>query len=102
MKSGLLLGLVGLSIVGCSKGGAARDPGRDAADAVNDTRVLRDVQGAVNDLIRAGGDCDAIRAAKGPALQKLDEAAGKVQTIAGQRTLEALRKQAGNTISSCE
>ena len=94
--------LLGLGLLACSKSGTARDPGRDAADIASDTRVLQDAQGAVNDLIRAGGDCEAIRAAKGPALAKLDEATGKVRTAAGRQTLEALRKQAGNTISSCE
>ena len=68
----------------------------------SDTAVLRDVQDAVNTLVRAGGDCEAVGAAKATALRKLDQAAPKVRTIAGQQTLETLRKQAGAVIGACE
>jgi hypothetical protein len=78
------------------------DVGKDTAAFAQDTRVLEESQGAVNAVIRAGVDCEAVSAAKGEALQKLEEATKRVQTAAGRQTLEMQRKQLSAALSACE
>ena len=103
------LGVVlGLLLAACGKGGEKADEkpkgdlGAQAANIASDTAVLRDAQDAVNQVIRAGTDCDAVKPVHAEAVRRLDEAAGKVRTPAGRSTLEALRTQAGNIAHNCE
>jgi hypothetical protein len=99
---------LGVLLVRCGKGGepsAAKpkqDLGAQTANIASDTAVLRDAQDAVNQVIRAGTDCDAVKPAYAEAIRRLDEATAKLRTPAGRATLDALRTQAGSIAHSCE
>lgn len=91
-----LLAAAGLSA--CSSGEAPKD----TTAIAQDTRVLEDAQAAVNVVIRAAPDCEAMASAKEEAQQKLQDAAQRVQTAAGRQTLEMLQKQLGAALGACE
>jgi hypothetical protein len=90
--------LAALGLVACSSG----EPPKDTTAIAQDTRVLEDAQAAVNVVVRAAPDCEAMAAAKGDALQKLEQATQRVQTAAGRQTLEMLNKQLGAVLGACE
>jgi hypothetical protein len=53
-------------------------------------------------VIRAQGDCDAVKAALPEAEAKLQEALSKVRTAPGRASLEALRMQVTRTADACD
>jgi hypothetical protein len=75
--------------------------GQRTAEITADTSVLRDAQGAVNEVLRNAGDCDAARPHIAVARTKLSEAGAKIQTIAGRTTLDALQKQLNDVAQNC-
>jgi outer membrane murein-binding lipoprotein Lpp len=66
-----------------------------------DMGTMREAIAAANDVIRASGDCDAARPLIAAANSRLDEAARKIQTGAGQQTLDALRKKVKDVADGC-
>jgi hypothetical protein len=86
-------------------GGSEKPPGPNLGDQagalMNDTRVVREAQAAVNVVVRATGDCDEVKATKDEALRQLDEAAPRVRTVGGQQQLDALRKRLNAVVESC-
>ena len=66
-----------------------------------DMSVMREATGAANDVIRAAGDCDAVRPLLPAANARLDEASRKIQTGGGRQTLEALRKKVRDAAEQC-
>jgi hypothetical protein len=77
------------------------DIGTQAAKIEEDTAILRDANGAANQVVRNAGDCDAVKAALPEAAKKLDEAAKLVRTAAGQQTIDTLRKQVRTIAEAC-
>jgi hypothetical protein len=75
--------------------------GSQTADVVTDTRVLKEANAAAAEVIRAGGDCDAVKAALPETNRKLDEAEQNVRTETGRVSLAAIRKQVNNAASIC-
>jgi hypothetical protein len=71
------------------------------ADIAHDTALLQGAESAANRVIHNAQDCDAARAALVETNRVLDEAKGKVRSIAGQVTLDALRTQVKNIATSC-
>jgi len=63
--------------------------------------TMREAVAASNDVIRASGDCDAARPLIAAANARLEEAARKIQTGAGQQTLDALRKKVKDVADGC-
>lgn len=104
-KTALLAGVLPLLLVTCQKkpeGAApAKDIGAQAADVVSDTAALREANGAANPVVRAAGDCDAVKAALPEAIQRLDAVAGSVRTVAGRASLEAIRKRVSTIAETC-
>jgi hypothetical protein len=66
-----------------------------------DINVMREANGAADDVIRAAGDCDAVRPLLPAAKARMDEAARKIQTAAARQTLEALRKKVREVAENC-
>lgn len=102
----LLAGVLPLLLVACQKkpegaAPAAKDIGAQAADVVSDTAALREANAAANPVVRAAGDCDAVKAALPEANQRLDAAAGSVRTISGRTTLDAIRKRVNTIAETC-
>jgi len=67
----------------------------------HDTALLHEAEAAANRVIQNAQDCDAARAALVETNRTLEEARGKVRSIAGQVTLDALRTQVKNIAQSC-
>lgn len=66
-----------------------------------DMNTMREANAAANDVIRAAGDCDAVRPLLAAANARMDEAARHVQTATGQQMLDALRKKVRDVAENC-
>jgi hypothetical protein len=107
-RSVVLALFVAGSLAGCKAKEAAAPPadkpgdlGTATANIAADTATLREAQGAVNEVVRAGDDCDAVKQALPEANRQIDAAAGKVRTPAGRSTLDTLRSQVNAIARSC-
>lgn len=77
------------------------DPGAQAARVGADTRLLQDVQQAVNEVVRNAPDCEAAKASMDEANRKIADAESKVQTAAGRTSLDAMRTQVKRVAELC-
>ncbi len=105
-KTALLAGVLPLLFVACQKktegaAPAAKDIGAQAADVVSDTNALREANAAANPVVRAAGDCEAVKAALPEANRRLDAVEGSVRTVTGRTTLEAIRKRVNTIAETC-
>lgn len=100
-----------LVLGGCGGNGGSQPAGQGspasdglasrATDAAADTRVLSEAQDAANTVVRATGDCDAVKAAMPEALRALDVAAGKLRTATARDSLARLREQLRKVADAC-
>lgn len=96
-----------LAVAAGACGGGSEPPprekglGQQAADVVADTATVKEAQGAVNDAIRATGDCDALKGLLPGAYAALDAADSKIRTATGRLTLEGLRRQLRAIAEAC-
>jgi hypothetical protein len=93
-------------LAACGGGGPRPSPspsgiGAQVQGMEQDMAAMAEANGAVNDLIRASADCDAARPLIGAANARLDAIAGKMQTGAGQQTLDSLRKKVKAVADNC-
>ena len=87
---------------GCKKGkDEPKDIGEQMRDVAADTQVMSDAQAAVNEVVRATGDCDLAKPAIAGATRKLDEAGRHARTAAAYATLDTLRKQVRQVQDMC-
>jgi len=91
---------------GCGRGAAPSPspaPGlaQEVEDAAADTALLREVQGAVNEVVRALPDCDSVKDRLADAHATLEEAAPRVRTEAGRVSLGALEAQLRRPAEFC-
>jgi hypothetical protein len=105
-KTALLAGVLPLLLGACQKkpegaAPAAKDIGAQAADVVSDTDALREANAAANPVVRAAGDCDAVKAALPEANRRLDAVAASVRTVTGRTSLEAIRKRVNTIAEIC-
>jgi hypothetical protein len=75
--------------------------GQNTADITSDTSVLREAQGAVNEVVRNAGDCEMAKPHIATATVKLDDAEKNLRTVSGRTTLDALRKQLRTVAENC-
>jgi hypothetical protein len=80
---------------------AAKELGQQTADITADTQTLREASAAVNEVVRNAPDCAVARANMATANAKLDEAAGRVRTVTGRQTVDALRSQVARVAELC-
>jgi hypothetical protein len=89
----------------CSPGQRTKeDPGAlgEQAGAIGaDTQTIRTAQAAANEVVRNAGDCPAVNQAMPAAEQAIDAASGKIQTTAGQQSLDTMRKQIRTVAEAC-
>jgi hypothetical protein len=98
----LAVALLPLMLAGCKKSkDEPKDLGEQMRDVEVDTQVMRDAQAAVNEVIRAAGDCETAKPAIAAAMMKLDEVEPHVRTAAGNQTLGTLRKQVRQVQDMC-
>jgi hypothetical protein len=94
-------------LAGCSKGGESASPapaggiGQDVGDIGHDLPIVKRAQGAANEVVRAAGDCDAVKAALPNAQTVLDETLSQVRTGASRTTLLNLKKQIQDVAGAC-
>lgn len=94
--------LLPLLAAGCQKSkDEPKDLGEQMRDVAADTDVMRDAQAAVNEVIRAAGDCETAKPAIAAAMMKLDEVERHVRTAAANQTLGTLRKQVRQVQDMC-
>lgn len=75
--------------------------GQQAGDTAHDTAVLKQATAAANEVIRAAGDCENVRARIEAAQRALDEAAKEVRTTTGRTSLDALSGQMRRIAEAC-
>ena len=94
--------LLPLMLAGCKKSkDEPKDLGEQMRDVAADTEVMRDAQAAVNEVVRAAGDCELAKPAIAAAMMKLDEVERHVRTAAANSTLDTLRKQVRQVQDMC-
>jgi hypothetical protein len=91
---------------GCSKGTSGASPaptgvGQELGDIGHDLPIIRSAEGAANEVVRAAGDCDAVKAALPRAQAALDEALPLARTGTSRMTLANLRKQITDIAGAC-
>ena len=106
MKRHLVVAVaVSLFATACQGSKEAEPPRKDLGQAVGDigadTALLREANGAANEVIRNAADCPAARAAIGPAYEKLDGIAKRIQTETGRVSLAAIRQQVDRVAQLC-
>jgi hypothetical protein len=69
---------------------------------LSDQRVVGEANYAAGVVIRAQGDCGAVKAALPEAEAKLQEALSKARTAPGRASLEALRIQVRRAADACD
>jgi len=97
----LLAALVLAACAGPEPAAPGKGVGEQAADVVSDTDVLKAANAASGEVVRAAGDCEAVKAALPEANQKLDEIESSVRTATGRATLGALRQRVRSIAESC-
>jgi hypothetical protein len=95
-----------LSSVACGGGAPKPSPSPSGVGAQvkaieQDLDTMREANAAVNDLIRASGDCDSAKPLIPAANARLDEIARKVKTGAGEQTIESLRQKVRDIAINC-
>lgn len=66
-----------------------------------DEEVLHKVTAAVNQVVRASTDCEAVKGSLPEARQKLNEAASQLKEEGSRRILDALRQQLDHVANAC-
>jgi hypothetical protein len=79
----------------------AKDLGQAVGDTANDTALLREANGAANEVIRNATDCPAARASINAANDKLNALEPQLKTVTGRATLAALRAQVERVSQLC-
>jgi hypothetical protein len=97
MRSLLILVLV-LAVGGCK---SEPDPSSSTEKIVDDNQTLKEASAAANEVVRAAGDCEAVKAALPAARQKLSEVEGRVRTQTGKVSLAAIKKRMEDVASMC-
>jgi hypothetical protein len=100
----LWLSLAAVLLAACSSDSPKppeKNLGAQAADIASDTEALRAANAAAGEVVRAAGDCEAVKAALPEANRRLDEIEENVRTATGRTTLAALRKRVGEVAELC-
>jgi hypothetical protein len=99
-----------ITLLGCGSSSekaadAQKEKGKDVASqaesVLNDQRVLREANAAVNEVVRLTGDCEALAVVLPEAQRKLDEAESRVQTATGRQSIIALRTRIRGSAELC-
>jgi hypothetical protein len=68
---------------------------------VSDNQALADANAAAGEVVRAAGDCEAVKAALPAARQRLSELEGRVKTETGRVTFAAVKKRVEDIATMC-
>jgi hypothetical protein len=96
-----------LGLCACQGGSGAASPapvggvGQDVGDIGHDLPIVKQAQAAAGDVVRAAGDCEAVKAGLPRAQTALDEAAQQVRTGASRSTIANLKKQVQDIAGAC-
>ena len=99
-----LLALWAFGCRGSEKATPAEKPGdlgTQVGDAGADTKTMAEANEAAGTVIRAGGDCDAVKAALPNTNAKLDDVEKRIRTATARTTLESLRTQVRRFAEAC-
>jgi hypothetical protein len=102
MRAVVAVVVAACAVCGCgSQSSAKKNVGDQTADIVVDNRVVAEANAASAEVVRAAGDCDAVKAALPTARQRLDEIATRVRTETGRASLEGIRKRVREIGEAC-
>jgi len=90
---------VALALAGCSP--PPPDKGSATEKIVDDNQLLRQANEASGDVVRAAGDCEAVKSALPTARQKLAEIEGQLRTETGRVTFGAVKKRVEDIAQMC-
>ena len=90
---------VALALAGCSP--PAPDKGSAIEKIVDDNQLLRQANEAAGEVVRAAGDCEAVKSALPAARQRLGEIEGSLRTETGRVTFAAVKKRVDDIAQMC-
>ncbi|MCL4821610.1 MAG: hypothetical protein KJ067_20940 [Vicinamibacteria bacterium] len=94
-------GVVAVLLGAACAGGCGREREKRIEAVSRDAEVLSRVNALVNQVVRAAGDCDAVRASLPEARQRLNEAGGQVREEGSRQVLITLREQLDRAAEAC-
>jgi hypothetical protein len=96
------LGIVFIALLGLAacKKSEPEAPGA-TEKIVSDNQALADANAAANEVVRAAGDCEAVKAALPGARQRLADVESRVKTETGRTTLAAVKKRMEDIATMC-
>jgi hypothetical protein len=104
----VLSSLTLLVFAGCSgTGSSTASPapaggiGQDVGDIGHDLPIVKRAEAAASEVVRATGDCDAVKEALPRAQAVLDETLTQVRTGASRTTITNLKKQISDVAGAC-
>jgi hypothetical protein len=95
-----LLAVGVLGALGACKKSEPEPPGA-TEKIVSDNQTLAEANAAAGEVVRAAGDCDAVKAALPGARQRLSEIEGRVKTETGRTTFAAVKKRVEDIATMC-
>lgn len=98
MRTVAILGIA-LALAGCKK--SEPDPASSTEKIVSDNQTLAEANAAAGEVVRAAGDCEAVKAALPGARQRLGELEGRVRTETGRVTFGAVKKRVEDIAQMC-
>jgi hypothetical protein len=93
--------------VACSGGASSKASpapagiGQEVGDIGHDLPIVKRAEAAANEVVRATGDCDAIKEALPNAQAVVDEALSQVRTGASRTAITSLKKQMNDVAGAC-
>jgi hypothetical protein len=87
------------ALVSCKK--SEPEPPGATEKIVSDNQTLADANAAAGEVVRAAGDCEAVKAALPGARQRLSELEGRVKTETGRTTFAAVKKRVEDIATMC-
>ena len=90
--------VLALALAGCKKEPA---PASSTEKIIDDNRTLAEANAAAGEVVRAAGDCEAVRSALPAARQRLGELEGRVRTETGRVTFGAVKKRVEDIAQMC-
>jgi len=94
------IAFVALLALGACKKSEPEPPGA-TEKIISDNQTLAEVNAAAGEVVRAAGDCDAVKAALPSARQRLSELESRVKTETGRTTFAAVKKRVEDIATMC-
>lgn len=92
---------VAILLLGTCVAACGREREKRIEAVAKDAEVLSRANAIVNQVVRAAGDCDAVKASLPEARQRLNEATAQVREEGSRKVLTTLRQQVDRAAEAC-